>query len=107
MSITNQINKASSLASLRQPQRDKDGQIIKGSIWGTDISRTDYVQMTNGQDAQVLNVGFTDRSGRPMAFGNDSHDFVQALEDSLDETFNDGDFRTAVMENVFPCEFRP
>lgn len=107
MAITNQINKASSMASLRQPQRDKDGQIIKGSVWGTDISRTDYVQMTNGQDSQVLNVGFTDRSGRPMAFGNDSHDYVQALEDSLDETFNDGDFRTAVMEHVFPCEFRP
>jgi hypothetical protein len=30
MAITNQINKASSLASLRQPQRDKDGQIIRG-----------------------------------------------------------------------------
>lgn len=107
MAITNQINKASSLASLRQPQRDKDGQIIKGSVWGADISRTDYVEVTNGQDAQILNVGFTDRSGRPMAFGNDSHDYIQALEDSLDETFNDGDFRTAVMEHVFPCEFRP
>lgn len=107
MAITNQINKVNSLASLRQPQRDKDGQIIKGSVWGTDTSRTDYVEMTNGQDAQILNVGFTDRSGRPMAFGNDSHDYVQALEDSLDETFNDGDFRTAVMEHVFPCEFRP
>lgn len=43
MAITNQINKVNSLASLRQPQRDKDGQIIKGSVWGTDISRTDWL----------------------------------------------------------------
>lgn len=107
MAITNQINKASSLDSLRQPQRNKDGQVIAGSVWGTDTSRTEFVNMTNGEDTQILNVGFTDRSGRPQAFGNDSHDYIQALEDSLDETFNDGDFRTAVIEHVFPCEFRP
>ena len=83
MAITNQINKASSMASLRQPQRDKDCQSIKGSVCGTDISRTYYVQMTNGKDSQVLNVGFTDRSGRTLAFGNDSIGYVPALEEAL------------------------
>lgn len=110
MAITNKINQAdkqAALASLRKHKVGPDGQILKGSVWGTDVSRSEYVEMANGQNTQLLNVGFTDRSGRPMAFGNDSHDYIQALEQSLDDTFNDGEFRDAVMEHVFPCEFRP
>ncbi|MEQ9920956.1 hypothetical protein ABRQ09_08860 [Pectobacterium brasiliense] len=107
MAIINQIKKAATLNDLKLPKRNQDGQTLSGSVWGTDVSRTEYIEMTNGENKQMLNVGFTDRSGRPMAFGNDSHDYIQALEDSLDETFNDGEFRTAVMEHVFPCEFRP
>lgn len=54
-----------------------------------------------------MNVGFTDRSGRPQEFGNDVTDYVQALESALDETLNDGDFIDGLNTEVFPCEQRP
>ncbi|WP_240354483.1 hypothetical protein [Pectobacterium brasiliense] len=55
----------------------------------------------------ILNVGYTDRSGRPQPFGNDVHDYIQALEASLEATFNDGDFADAMQQHIFPSEFRP
>lgn len=98
--------RASAASKLTGVQRNTDGQIIPNSVFGTDISRTEYVNSAQG-DVQMMHVGFTDRSGRPMPFGNDSHDFVQALESSLDETFNNGEFREVMQDSVFPCEFRP
>lgn len=96
----------SNLESLRKPLQDRDGVAISHTVWGTDVSRTEFVSMADGS-AQLMNVGFTDRSGRAQAFGNDSHDYVQALEASLDATFNDGDFQSAIQDCVFSSEFRP
>ncbi len=98
--------KESNLNDLRKPLQDKDGMAISHSVWGTDITRTEYVEQ-KGEDSQILIVGSTDRSGRPMAFGNDVHDYVQSLEKSLDATFNDGEFAAVVTEHIFPSEFRP
>ena len=107
MAITNQINNAkATLASLSLPLRNRDGQVIPGSVWGTDVSRTEFINMANGQNSTIMHVGSVDRSGNKLAFGNDVHDYIQALESSLDETFNDGDFRDAIRDHVFPCEFR-
>ena len=83
-----------------------DGTAIPNSVFGTDVSRAEIVSMADGT-GQTLNVGHTDRSGRAQAFGNDVHSYIQALEDSLDATFNDGDFAQVMQEQVFPSEFRP
>lgn len=96
----------SGLESLRKPLQDRDGMAIRHSVWGTDVTRTDYVEQ-KGEDSQILSVGYTDRSGRPMAFGSDVHDYIQSLEESLDATFNDGEFADAVQTHIFPVEFRP
>ncbi|OSM98614.1 hypothetical protein AU490_12120 [Lonsdalea populi] len=92
------------MSTLASHRTGTDGRKLPNSVWGTDVSRTEIVKSSG---SQILNVGYTDRSGNQMAFGNDSHDYVQALEKSLDATFNDGDFAEAVCEHVFPAEFRP
>lgn len=94
------------LAALRRHLMSPDGTAIPNSVFGTDVSRVEFVNMADGT-AQIMNVGSTDRSGRPMAFGSDSHDYIQSLEESLDATFNDGEFADAVQTHIFPCEFRP
>lgn len=87
-------------------RRNRDGQVLPFSNWGTDVNRSEYVEMT-GEDKQILNVGYKELSGAPGVFGNDSHDYVMALESSVDSTFNDGDFQAAVTDHIFPAEFRP
>ncbi|CCV46287.1 hypothetical protein [Yersinia enterocolitica] len=99
-------DKVTNLSELSRHLQDSDGMAIPNSVWGTDVSRTEYIEMT-GENTDILNIGHTDRSGRPMAFGNDSHDYIQALEMSLDETFNDGEFTEVMQSHIFPCEFRP
>lgn len=94
------------LASLRRHLMSPDGTAIPNSVFGTDVSRVEFINMADGT-GQTMNVGSTDRSGRPMAFGNDVHDYVQSLEKSLDATFNDGEFAAVVQEHIFPSEFRP
>lgn len=94
------------LAALGRHLMSPDGTAIPNSVFGTDVSRAEIVSMADGT-GQTLNVGHTDRSGRAQAFGNDVHSYIQALEDSLDATFNDGDFAQVMQEQVFPSEFRP
>ncbi|HFJ4332455.1 TPA: hypothetical protein ACGUIF_004476 [Serratia liquefaciens] len=94
------------LAALSKPLMSPDGTAIPNSVFGTDVSRVEFINMADGT-GQTMNVGYTDRSGRPMAFGNDVHDYVQALEESLDATFNDGEFAEVMQEHIFPAEFRP
>ncbi|KFB88883.1 hypothetical protein CR62_23865 [Serratia grimesii] len=94
------------LASLRRHLMSPDGTAIPNSVFGTDVSRVEFVTMADST-GQTMNVGYTDRSGRPVAFGNDVHDYVQALEESLDATFNDGEFAEVMQEHIFPAEFRP
>ncbi|MBA0170579.1 hypothetical protein [Pectobacterium versatile] len=98
--------KVKTLDDLKTHLTDAKGEKIPNSVWGTDISRTEVITMNDGT-SQTLNIGYTDRSGNPQPFGNDVHDYIQALEDSLDATFNDGDFATVMQEHIFPCEFRP
>lgn len=91
---------------LRAHLKDAQGNKIPHSVFGTDTTRTEIVSQADGT-GETLNVGFTDRSGRPVAFGNDVTDYVQALESALNETLNDGDFINGLNEEVFPCEQRP
>lgn len=88
------------LTALRRHLMSPDGTAIPNSVFGTDVSRVEFINMADGT-GQTMNVGYTDRSGRPMAFGNDVHDYVQALEESLDATFNDGEFAEVMQEHIF------
>lgn len=78
-----------------------EGNKIPYSVFGTDTTRTEIISQADGT-GEIINVGFTDRSGRPQAFGNDVTDYVQALESALDETLNDGDFIDGLNTEVFP-----
>ncbi|MDG0292928.1 hypothetical protein MXT29_10620 [Klebsiella pneumoniae] len=91
---------------LRAHLLDREGNKIPYSVFGTDTTRTEIISQADGT-GEIMNVGFTDRSGRPQAFGNDVTDYVQALESALDETLNDGDFIDGLNTEVFPCEQRP
>ncbi|GKW05527.1 hypothetical protein [Pectobacterium carotovorum] len=99
-------SKIKTLDDLKTHLKDANGEKIPNSVWGTDISRTELVNQQDGT-GQILNVGYTDRSGNPQPFGNDVHDYIQALEESLDATFNDGEFADAMQTHIFPSEFRP
>lgn len=65
----------------------------------------DYTFSGNGTgQVQFTNVNTRgDISARALDAGS----YVQALEESLIETFNDGDFAEAVSEHVLSAEFRP
>lgn len=63
----------------------------------------DYAITENGGAVQ-----FTNSRARYVAErGIDVHSYVQALEESLDATFNDGEFAECINENVLSAEFRP
>ncbi len=64
---------------LRAHLLDKEGNKIPHSVFGTDTTRTEIISQADGT-GEIMNVGFTDRSGRPQAFGNDVTDYVQALD---------------------------
>ncbi|QHQ20681.1 hypothetical protein GMW71_10185 [Pectobacterium brasiliense] len=98
--------KAKTVDDLKTHMVDANGQKVPNSVWGTDASRSEVVTMPDSTGG-ILNVGYTDRSGRPQPFGNDVHDYIQALEASLEATFNDGDFADAMQQHIFPSEFRP
>ena len=98
--------KVKTLADLKTHIVNDKGQKVPHSVWGTDISRTEIVTQNDGS-GEILNVGFTDRSGNPQAFGNDVHDYVIALEEALYSTLNDGEFIAGLNDDVFPCEQRP
>ena len=98
--------KVNTLADLKTHIVDGKGRKVPHSVWGTDISRTEIINQNDGS-GQTLNVGYTDRSGRPQPFGNDVTDYVQALESALNETLNDGEFVAGLNAEVFPCEQRP
>ncbi|MEL5307131.1 hypothetical protein [Serratia nevei] len=91
---------------LKTHLRDERGERIPNSVFGTDISRTEIVSQEDGT-GHTLHVGYVDRSGRPQAFGNDVHDYVQTLEKTLNDTLNTGAFFEDLQEHVFPCEQRP
>lgn len=98
--------KVKTVDDLKTHMVDGNGQKVPNSVWGTDASRSEVVSMSDSTGG-ILNVGYTDRSGRPQPFGNDVHDYIQALEASLESTFNDGDFADAMQQHIFPSEFRP
>ncbi|MCY9849145.1 hypothetical protein [Pectobacterium jejuense] len=98
--------KVKTVDDLKTHMVDANGQKVPNSVWGTDASRSEVVSMSDSTGG-ILNVGYTDRSGRPQPFGNDVHDYIQALEASLEATFNDGDFADAMQQHIFPSEFRP
>lgn len=105
--LSKSVAKPTSLVrEMGSARRNRDGQVLPFSNFGTDVDRSEYIEMT-GEDKQILNVGYKELSGKPGAFGNDSHDYIMALESSMDETFNDGEFQEAVMTHIFPAEFRP
>ncbi|GKW27879.1 hypothetical protein AB6D34_08860 [Pectobacterium brasiliense] len=99
-------SKVKTVDDLKTHMVDANGQKVPNSVWGTDASRSEVVSMSDSTGG-ILNVGYTDRSGRPQPFGNDVHDYIQALEASLEATFNDGDFADAMQQHIFPSEFRP
>ncbi|HCT8366169.1 TPA: hypothetical protein OT979_003326 [Klebsiella aerogenes] len=99
-------SKVNTTADLRTHLTGADGRKLPNSVFGTDVTRTETVSQADGR-GEILHVGYTDRSGRPQAFGNDVHDYVQALESSLDRTLNDGELMQMMNAEVFPCEHRP
>jgi len=102
------IGKKADLASMTPDARNADAQVARKPFQGreADLENSETIQMLDGS-AQILQVNGTDLNGKGLPGGNDSTAFVQALEGSLNASFNDGEFEAVVREQVFPVEFRP
>ncbi|MDN4627833.1 hypothetical protein [Erwinia sp. PsM31] len=88
--------------------RNNDAQVTRKPFQGrdADLENSEVIKMLDGT-ADILQVNGTDLNGKGLPGGNDSTAYIQALEESLNATFNDGEFEAAVREHIFPCEFRP
>ncbi|MXP48686.1 hypothetical protein FD733_02130 [Pantoea sp. Eser] len=90
------------------PARNADGQVKPFAPKMADVNNSTYVEasckdtVTSGI-LQVNGKGFIDL---PLPGGNDSATYSKALVDSIDGTFNDGDFAHGVNEMILPAEFR-
>lgn len=87
-------------------KRNADAQVLPFSAQTVNIENHDMIAM-HEQDIQIMQVNGTGLNGINLPGGNDSTSYVQALEESLNATFNDGEFQQVVNEHVFPSEFRP
>lgn len=100
------VGKQSSLSELNARARNADAQVKPFTFQSPNINNSDIMQMKE-QDIQIMQINGTGLNGINLPGGNDSTSYVQALEESLNATFNDGEFQQVVNEHVFPSEFRP
>lgn len=87
-------------------KRNADAQVLPFSAQKVNIENNDYIAMSE-EDTQIMQVNGTGLNGINLPGGNSSADYALALEESLNATFNDGEFESVVREHIFPCEFRP
>lgn len=97
-----------SIPKFTAPARNADGQVKPFAPKMADVNNSTYVE-ASGEDtvaSGILQVNGTGFNDLPLPGGNDSAAYSKALADSIDATFNDGDFAHGVNEVVLPAEFR-
>lgn len=90
------------------PARNADGQVKPFAPKMADVNNSTYVE-ASGEDtvaSGILQVNGTGFNDLPLPGGNDSAAYSKALADSLDATFNDGEFKVGINAGVLPSEFR-